>query len=145
MLQEINLSRYFLFQASLVPVFCLRNDPLSASASPWRQDINLALAVFESMFSVNSSSIKCFNTIQSLCGQYLTSGSGNTTQSNPPPTEESPHTQINNAYSMMWPNIQLAEADVAMHDDAWLNFLGDLPPDEQQYINNDIPEEWSFT
>lgn len=39
------------------------------------------------------------------------------------PTEESPHTQINNVYSMMWPNANEAEVDVLMQGSLWANFL----------------------
>jgi transcriptional regulatory protein GAL4 len=94
------------------------------------------------MFSINSSSTKCYNTIQNLCGEYLANGSGNISQLDP--IEESPHTQINSVYSMMWPNIQLAEADAVMQDDAWLKFLGGLPPEEQPSIDDNIPEAWSL-
>lgn len=41
------------------------------------------------------------------------------------PVEESPQTQINNVFSMMWPNVPPMEAaDVVMGDDAgWMDFL----------------------
>jgi transcriptional regulatory protein GAL4 len=40
------------------------------------------------------------------------------------PVEESPQTQINNVFSMMWPNAPPMEvADVVMGDDTWMNFL----------------------
>lgn len=39
------------------------------------------------------------------------------------PINESPQTQMNNVYSMMWPNVPALEADVVMRDDAWMEFL----------------------
>ena len=64
------------------------------------------------MFAINSRSVKCYNTIQLLCGEYsLDIASGV-----PPtdPTEETPYAQIRDIYSMMWPNVRLAEADVTI-------------------------------
>jgi len=113
---------------------------MSINASTWKEDIHLALNVIESMFAINLSSTKCYNTIQNLCGDYL-SGATASEIAETDPTEESPHTQINNVYSMMWPN---AEADVVMRDDAWLTFLGDFPPEEQTNFDNSMPEIWGF-
>lgn len=122
--------RYFLFQASLVPIFCLRNEPLSEHAHSWRYDIELALSVIESMFSINSSSLKCHDTIHNLCGEYLASNSSSDSFKMAS-TQESPQTQISNVYSMMWPNVPAAEADVVMQDEAWLRFLNEMPPEQQ--------------
>ncbi|KAK2056218.1 hypothetical protein LY76DRAFT_607144 [Colletotrichum caudatum] len=42
----------------------------------------------------------------------------------PEPIDESPQTQINSVFSMMWPNVPPTEAaDVVMGDDAWMEFL----------------------
>jgi transcriptional regulatory protein GAL4 len=105
--------RYFLFQASLVPVFCLRNAPLSENAGSWRLDIEVALNVIESMFLINSSSLMCYDTIYNLYGEYLTSNplSDDIKMAS---TQESPQTQISNVYSMMWPNVPAVKADVVM-------------------------------
>jgi len=48
---------------------------------------------------------------------------------NADPTNESPQTQMNNVYSMMWPNVPALEADVVMQDDAWMEFLRGEDPD----------------
>lgn len=45
------------------------------------------------------------------------------------PINESPQTQMNNVYSMMWPNVPALEADVVMQDDAWMEFLRGEDPD----------------
>ncbi len=120
-----------------MPVFCLRNDPLSPDAPAWRQDIILALSVIESMIYINLSSSKCYDTIQKLCGEYLiNTQASDALQLNP--TVESPQTQINNVYSMMWPN---AEADVVMQDDAWLRFLDDLPIEDPTNLGNNATSE----
>ncbi|KAI0380619.1 hypothetical protein F5Y04DRAFT_271326 [Hypomontagnella monticulosa] len=42
------------------------------------------------------------------------------------PIADSPQTQINHIYSMMWPNVTpLEAADLVMGDDAWMEFLGE--------------------
>lgn len=40
------------------------------------------------------------------------------------PIDESPQTQINSVFSMIWPNVSSIEAaDMVMGDDAWMDFL----------------------
>jgi transcriptional regulatory protein GAL4 len=123
-----------------VPVFCLRNEPLSEYAHSWRRDIELALGVIESMFSITPSSLKCYDTIHNLCGEYLRSNSS-TNDFQMPSTQESPQTQISNVYSMMWPNVPAIEADVVMQDEAWLRFLNELPPEQQIITDLDITDD----
>ncbi|GAB7355262.1 hypothetical protein MBLNU459_g5809t1 [Dothideomycetes sp. NU459] len=62
---------YFLFQATLIPIHCLRCMPQDMQAAAWRNQIRDALAVVESMKSVNQSSSKCRDVILSLCGESL--------------------------------------------------------------------------
>jgi transcriptional regulatory protein GAL4 len=41
------------------------------------------------------------------------------------PIDESPQTQINSVFSMIWPNVApLEAADLVMGDDSWMEFLG---------------------
>ena len=42
------------------------------------------------------------------------------------PAEESPQTQINNIYAMMWPSATHADADLLMQDGEWASFLPEL-------------------
>jgi transcriptional regulatory protein GAL4 len=42
------------------------------------------------------------------------------------PAEESPQTQINNIYAMMWPSATTADADLFMQDGEWTSFLPEL-------------------
>ena len=40
------------------------------------------------------------------------------------PIDESPQTQINSVFTMMWPNVPPMEAaDLVMGEDAWMDFL----------------------
>lgn len=96
---------------------------------------------------MNSSSSRCYQVIIDLCGRFLDSSvttrapaapaetqptttpdySANPihgASAAPEPIDESPQTQINSVFSMMWPNVPPMEAaDVVMGDDAWMEFL----------------------
>ncbi|KAL1297482.1 hypothetical protein AAFC00_005004 [Neodothiora populina] len=62
---------YFLFQAVLIPVHCLRSKPQSPLALGWRLQIEATLEVIQSMTSMNPSAGKCRDVILSLCGSHL--------------------------------------------------------------------------
>lgn len=102
---------YFLFQAVLIPVMCLRNEPLSPMSDGWRDQIRRTIEVLNDMTRLNEAASKCLEIINSLCGVFLTSDRG------PSPINESPQTQLNNLYSYMWPlsNAQLTD-DFALQD-----------------------------
>ena len=85
--------------------------------------------------SINPSAQDCLNVLQRLFGPFLQSeipGQDAHVFATPGgdllehPTEESPQTQINNVYSMMWPNANDAEADVLMQGGLWSDFLPDV-------------------
>lgn len=144
-------NRYFLFQAALIPCICLRNDPTAPEAADWRRQISITLEVITGMAPLNASSSRCHIIISDLCGRFLHSSKaeevddpqaatrGEFVPSHAPtqpaaslqpyadsqPVGESPETQINNVFSMMWPNVPpLEAADVAMGDDTgWMEFL----------------------
>lgn len=63
--------RYFLFQASLIPVHCLRRNPQHPLAPDWRGQVQTTLDVVDAMNDVNSSSSKCRDVILGLCGSSL--------------------------------------------------------------------------
>ncbi|KAJ5621369.1 hypothetical protein N7528_006152 [Penicillium herquei] len=97
---------YFLFQAILIPVICLRNNPQHMLAEDWRRQIVQAMPILESMAHLNPSSSRCLEVIRSLCGSYLDPsivGWG--------PTEESPQTQLANLYPLMWPTLDTVQPD----------------------------------
>lgn len=97
---------YFLFQAILIPVICLRNDPQAPLADGWRGQILQAIEVFELMEPLNSTATRCLGVVRSLCGGYLypnVNGWG--------PTEESPQTQLTNLYPLMWPTLEIGQLD----------------------------------
>ncbi|KAI4663350.1 uncharacterized protein J4E78_003762 [Alternaria triticimaculans] len=126
---------YFLFQASLIPCVCLRNEPSSPSSASWRAQIKRTMHTMQLLSSINPSAQDCLNVLQRLCGPFLQSeitGQDAHVLATPAgdllehATEESPQTQINNVYSMMWPNANDAEADVLMQGGLWPDFLPDV-------------------
>ena len=134
---------YFLFQASLIPCVCLRNEPNSALSTSWRSQISQTLHTMQLILPVNPSAQECYNVIQRLCGPFLQpqvqdqpfgSTPDSTFVTYPPQesTQESPQTQINNVYAMMWPNANPADVDVLMQDGLWTGFFPDLEGVEQQ-------------
>lgn len=98
---------YFLFQAVLIPVICLRNQPQSPLASEWRTQISTAIGTIKSMACLNPSAERCLKVIISLCGAYLQTNPGGWDY----PTEESPQTQLTGLYPLMWPALSDAQFD----------------------------------
>lgn len=124
---------YFLFQASMIPSVCLRNDPASTMAQDWREQLDIALNVMRSMFSINPSSRECHEVVLRLCSSYLINASGVPTSSprfGMKPVEESPNTQIEGLYSMMWPGANTTEVDMLIENDSWNNFIADISDDQ---------------
>jgi transcriptional regulatory protein GAL4 len=132
---------YFLFQASLIPCVCLRNEPNSSLSGSWRTQINQTLLTMQLILPANASAQDCHNVLHRLCGPFLqpqaipqdarvlaTPNSAILEH----PTEESPQTQIQNGYSMMWPNANDTEVDMLMQGGLWSNFLPAMNEAEQQ-------------
>lgn len=124
---------YFLFQASLIPCVCLRNQPGAHQAAEWRTQIHHVLAVTEAMFMINPASKECHQVILKLCAGFLDlqhGASSSTEQAALNPVEESPQTQLSGVYSMMWPggNLDATDIDAMMPDDSWTAFLTDASP-----------------
>ncbi len=95
---------YFLFQAILIPIICLRNDPQSPSANTWRGQILDTIRVLESMVPLNPTAERCLDVVKSLCTSYLA-----VEEDLGGPTLESPQTQLTNLYPMMWPTLEAAQ------------------------------------
>ncbi|KAK3076021.1 hypothetical protein LTR53_000198 [Teratosphaeriaceae sp. CCFEE 6253] len=129
---------YFLFQAVLIPVLCLRNDPTSDQAQGWREQIQSVLTVLESMLQRNPASKECRQVITSLCAGFLTIDAGSGFAGNEfaqLPVEESPQTQLSGVYPMMWPGggANATEIDFLMPDHVWPDLMGQVPPDSTEF------------
>lgn len=136
---------YFLFQASLIPCVCLRNEPSSPLSSTWREQLRQTIRTMQLIAPVNPSAQDCSAVIERLCGSFLqhcgasqdaqvttTPGSGLMGY----PTEESPQTQINNVYSMMWPNANDAEVDVLMQGRLWNDLFPGIETANQHHTGD---------
>ncbi|KAK2765123.1 lactose regulatory protein lac9 and GAL4-like protein [Arachnomyces sp. PD_36] len=118
---------YFLFQAVLIPVICLRNDPQSPLALRWRDQIMKAMRVIESMVLLNPTAKRCLDVIQSLCGAYLAASTGG--QEWGSPTQESPQTQLAGLYPLMWPTLESAQfegVDSIMQESTIMDFMNQI-------------------
>lgn len=141
-----NGNRYFLFQAVLIPCICLRNDPSASDAPSWRTQITKTLHTIVAIAPLNAASNRCYHVVLELSGRFLDNSQLEQLSMHPPeqatpshavdhsqgpiwlenqPVGESPQTQINSVFSMMWPNVPPIEAaDVVMGDEAgWMEFL----------------------
>jgi transcriptional regulatory protein GAL4 len=120
-------SLYFLFQAILVPVICLRNEPQSIQAMSWRDQIFRASQVIADMANLNPAAVRCHNTITSLCGAYLGQSPSNSAWGEP--VQESPQTQLNGLYPFMWPMLDGFQSDgydSALHESAIHDFMNQI-------------------
>ncbi|EXJ54663.1 hypothetical protein A1O7_10004 [Cladophialophora yegresii CBS 114405] len=72
---------YFLLQAALIPIHCLRRNPTHSDASSWRDSILTALSIINAMNNLNPSAPKCRDIIHRLCGESLTLKSRTQSQS----------------------------------------------------------------
>jgi transcriptional regulatory protein GAL4 len=134
---------YFLFQASMIPSVCLRNDPTSTMAQDWREQLDMALNIMRSMFSINPSSRECHEVVLRLCSDYMLKSSAVPAASplfGMKPVEESPNTQIEGLYSMMWPGANTSEVDLLIENDSWNNFIADMPNGSHNFLDQDFED-----
>ncbi|KAH6703190.1 transcriptional regulatory protein GAL4 [Leptodontidium sp. MPI-SDFR-AT-0119] len=62
---------YFLLQASLIPIHCLRHNPSHPDSASWRSQILTSLNIINAMKEINPSAPKCRDVIHRLCGRSL--------------------------------------------------------------------------
>ncbi|KIX05349.1 uncharacterized protein Z518_06221 [Rhinocladiella mackenziei CBS 650.93] len=62
---------YFLLQAALIPIHCLRRNPTHPDSDSWRSQIFTALSIINAMDNLNPSAPKCRDIIHRLCGEGL--------------------------------------------------------------------------
>lgn len=91
---------YFLFQAVLIPIVCLRNNPQSDLAGTWRDQIQESIRILESMIRLNPTASRCLRVVTSLTRPYIS----NEEEINGP-TQESWQDQLTSLYPMMWPEL----------------------------------------
>lgn len=99
----------------MIPVICLRNDPQAAIAFSWREQIKQSIETLKKMVTMSLAAERCLGAIDALCGGLLEQD--NDLQVELLPTDESPRTQLNNLYPLLWAPIlseSFGEEDAAM-------------------------------
>ncbi|KAJ6126563.1 Zn(II)2Cys6 transcription factor [Penicillium sp. IBT 18751x] len=117
---------YFLSQAVLIPVICLRNDPQQSRAIAWVGQIQEAMRILESMAILNPNALRCLSVLKTQCGTYL----NQSIDCGALPTDESPQMQLVQLYPLMWPLLdmaQLSETDSVLQESTIVDFLNQLP------------------
>lgn len=64
-------TRYFLFQAGLIPIIFLITTPASEGASTWLDDLRLTKDLISYIASNNSLATRCLEIIDRLCAPIL--------------------------------------------------------------------------
>ena len=132
----------------MIPCVCLRNEPSSPLSSSWREQLRQTMRTMQLIAPVNPSAQECSVVIHRLCGSFLQSqavphdAQSTTTPDSGMmghPTEESSQTQINNVYSMMWPNANPGEVDILMQEGLWNNFFPEADESGQRTTATDGP------
>lgn len=77
-------NRYFLLQAALIPVHCLRRNPHHPDAASWRSQVLTTLNIINAMDHLNPSAPKCKDIIHRLCGDSLQTRSHSQSQFDSP-------------------------------------------------------------
>ena len=118
-------SLYFLFQAILIPVICLRNQPRSPKAAVWKDQIFRAAEAIADMSRLNPAAARCHTVIMTLCAHYF--GQNQADWTTPSATQESPHTQLNGLYPFMWPMMDMNQTggafDAMMQESTIQDFM----------------------
>lgn len=101
---------YFLLQAVLIPVHCVRRNPKHQEAEKWTRQVHTALGVINAMVEINPSALKCRDIILRLCGTSLfDAGSSQDPLATGPP--------MSDLFPLDLSNIDLGGSNV----DAWMN------------------------
>lgn len=90
---------YFLVPAAVMPLVCLRNNPMAVDAPTWRADVQLALNITERILPIYPAASSICDFINSLSAGFLTELSDPSLS----PTDQSPQQQIEQLHSMLWP------------------------------------------
>ncbi|EXJ69541.1 uncharacterized protein A1O5_07577 [Cladophialophora psammophila CBS 110553] len=102
---------YFLLQAALIPIHCLRRNPSHPDASSWRNQVLTALSIIDAMNDLNPSAPKCRDIIYRLCGENLSSKPR--TQSQQPRPQS--HMQSQQDTTSSWTAFSNTDANFSTH------------------------------
>ncbi|KAF3985373.1 hypothetical protein FT663_01868 [Candidozyma haemuli var. vulneris] len=107
-------SLYFLIPAVVMPLVCLRNDPVSPEANGWRKEVVMAQRVIDKISKICPPAVRISELISNMGGGCLghqEHNSSGLTPFNPDnmafPTmavDESPMSQLMQLHTMLWPS-----------------------------------------
>lgn len=107
-------SLYFLIPAVVMPLVCLRNDPVSPEANGWRKEVVMAQRVIDKILKICPPAVRISELISNMGGGCLGHQEHNLsglTPFNPDnmafPTmavDESPMSQLMQLHTMLWPS-----------------------------------------
>lgn len=113
----------------------------------WREQIQKVLDTCRSMIAANPSAQECHDVILRLCGPFVQGPRSDATPITTfpgSPTRESPQSQINSIYPMMWPS-NTNEIDLVMNDGAWTDILGDFADPMTRGASTGNAEDFQWT
>ncbi|KAG7838146.1 hypothetical protein KL941_003777 [Ogataea angusta] len=94
---------FFLVPALLMPLVCLRNDPLAAQAEQWKRDILTAEQVLQRLLHICPIATKILELSKSLGADYVASADAAADLLASAGTDESPMSQLTHLHSVLWP------------------------------------------
>uniref|UniRef100_A0A0L0P437 Zn(2)-C6 fungal-type domain-containing protein n=1 Tax=Candidozyma auris TaxID=498019 RepID=A0A0L0P437_CANAR len=107
-------SLYFLIPALLMPLVCLRNDPVSPEAGRWRNEVFLSQKIIDKILMICPPAARISEFISSLGVGCLTQQEHKPTEFSPVNAEnmalssiavdESPMSQLMQLHTMLWPS-----------------------------------------
>ncbi|SGZ56682.1 CIC11C00000003915 [Sungouiella intermedia] len=99
-------SLYFLIHAVMMPLVCLRNDPLSIEAQSWRNDVGIAKGIITKIMNICPPAVRILDLIEKVsagCFTVMEEASATHAIPNLAP-EEAPLSQLMQLHLMLWPD-----------------------------------------
>lgn len=118
------LDRYFLFQAALILCLCLRSQQDSSRTDEWREQINVALRLMESLGRWTNSSKACHEVLERLCQGCLRNNTE--VPDGTVPATNSYMAHLDENWSTTWPDVYPIEdfdQGMMMQTDFWTDLL----------------------
>lgn len=100
------LSLYFLIPAVMMPLVCLRNDPLSMEAKSWRSDVGMSQRIIAKIMAICPPASRILDLIERVgagCLTLVEEASATYPIANLAPDED-PVSQLMQLHSMLWPD-----------------------------------------
>jgi hypothetical protein len=119
-----DFARYFVFQAALIVCLCLRSQQGSPQSVEWREQIEAALAIMDSLGAYTHASKTCHEVLERLCEGRLRY---NDQVANEATSSANPYAlPMDENFSMVWPDVYPIEdfdESTIMQADFWTDLL----------------------